>query len=127
MTGGVMPSDCFYLAFTPVVFLARSTYMLVNVLLTSTLALAISGEPSLKTANTASAPFGSILPVSENIGIVFFNAARYGSLFLPTVSGGILAMMSSAECEGIQASVFTIALASACTSCSCDATHAAVL
>jgi hypothetical protein len=34
------------------------------------------GEPSLNTASTASAPLGSIMPVSEYIGIVFFSAAR---------------------------------------------------
>ena len=60
----------------PVVFLACSTNLLVKVLLTSILALATSGEPTLNTASTASAPLGSILPVSENIGIVFFSAAR---------------------------------------------------
>src|ERR1041384_5988615 len=98
------------------VFLTCSTYLLVQVLLTSILALATSGEPSLNTASTASAPLGSILPVSENIGIVFFSAARYCSLFLPTISSGIFAMMSSGECEWIQASVLTIALVSACTS-----------
>src|SRR5450432_856049 len=66
----------FYFAFVPVVFLACSTNLLVKVLLTSTLALATSGELSLNTASTASAPFGSILPVSEYIGIVFLSAAR---------------------------------------------------
>src|SRR6202011_1184541 len=99
MTGRVMPSDGYYFAFIPVVFLACSTYLLVQVLLTSTLALATSGELSLNTASTASAPLGSILPVSENIGIVFFSAARYCSLFLPTISAGIFAMISSGECE----------------------------
>src|ERR1700675_2475092 len=91
--------DAAYLAFIPVVFLTCSTYLLVQVLVTSTLALATSGELSLNTASTASAPFGSILPVSEYIGIVFFSAARYCSLFLPTISSGIFAMISSGECE----------------------------
>src|SRR5580700_142295 len=99
MTGGVMLSGTFHFAFSPVVLLACSTYLLVQVLLTSTLAFATSGELSLNTASTASAPFGSILPVSEYIGIVFLSAARYCSLFLPTISAGICAMMSSAECE----------------------------
>src|ERR1700693_4201144 len=91
--------EALYFAFSPVVFLTWSTYLLVQVLLTSILALATSGELSLNTASTASAPLGSILPVSEYIGIVFLSAARYSSLFLTTLSGGILAMMSSAECE----------------------------
>src|SRR5450756_1389518 len=123
MTGSVMP---LYFAFTPVVFLAWSTYLLVKVLLTSILAFATSGELSLNTASTASAPLGSILPVSEYIGIVFLSAARYSSLFLPTISGGIFAMISSGECEWIQASVFRIALVRACVSLSWEATHAAV-
>src|SRR5437868_12760045 len=126
MTGGVMPPDCIYFAFMPVVLLACSTYLLVKVLLTSMLALATSGEPSLNTASTASAPLGSILPVSEYIGIVFFSAARYCSLFLPTSSSGILAMMSSAECEWIQDSVAMMALVSACTSFSWPLTQAVV-
>src|ERR1039458_10443403 len=98
MTGSVIPLDKLYFAFIPVVFLACSTYLLVKVLLTSIFALATSGELSLNTASTASAPLGSILPVSEYIGIVFLSAARYSSLFLPTISGGIFAMISSAEC-----------------------------
>ena len=65
-----------YFAFIPVVLLACSTYLLVQVLLTSIFAFATSGELSLNTASTASAPLGSILPVSEYIGIVFFSAAR---------------------------------------------------
>ena len=65
-----------YFVFVPVVFLTCSTYLLVQVLVTSILALATSGDPSLNTASTASAPLGSILPVSEYIGIVFFSAAR---------------------------------------------------
>src|SRR6478736_2596793 len=105
-----------YLAFMPVVFLTCSTYLLVQVLLTSILALATSGELSLNTASTASAPLGSILPVSEYFGIVFFNAARYSSLFLPTISSGIFAMISSGECEWIQARVASIAVVSACVS-----------
>ena len=40
------------------------------------LALAISGEDWLNTLSTACAPFGSIIPVSEYIGSVFFSAAR---------------------------------------------------
>src|SRR6266850_236907 len=88
-----------HFAFMPVVFLTCSTYLLVQVLVTSILALATSGEPSLNTARTASAPLGSILPVSEYIGIVFFSAARYSALSLPTISGGIFAMISSGECE----------------------------
>src|SRR3984957_20224936 len=94
--GGIAPRN---FALVPVVLPACSTNLLVQVLLTSTLALATSGELSLNTASTAAAPFGSILPVSEYIGIVFFSAARYSSLFLPTISGGIFAMISSAECE----------------------------
>src|SRR5437868_13005458 len=97
-----------YFGLAPVVLLACSTYLLVYVLVTSILAFATSGEPSLNTASTASAPFGSILPVSEYIGIVFFSAARYCSLFLPTISSGIFAMISSGEWEWIQASVLTI-------------------
>src|ERR1700716_721088 len=99
MTGSVMPSDTSYLAFIPVVFLAWSTYLLVQVFVTSILALATSGELSLNTASTASAPLGSILPLSENIGIVFLSAARYNALSLPTISAGIFAMISSGECE----------------------------
>ena len=38
-------------------------------------AFATSGEPSLNTASTAAAPLGSIKPVCEYIGIVFFAAA----------------------------------------------------
>src|SRR6266478_2120733 len=110
MTGSVI-QICLpiYFAFIPVVFPACSTYLLVQVLLTSIFAFATSGELSLNTASTASAPLGSILPVSEYIGIVFLSAARYSSLFLPTVSSGIFAMISSGECEWIQASVLTIA------------------
>src|SRR5580704_6790761 len=126
MTGGVMPLDRAYFAFIPVVFPACSTNLLVKVFATSIWALATSGELSLNTASTASAPLGSILPVSEYIGIVFFSAARYCSLFLPTISGGILAMMSSAECEWIQPSVLTIALVSARVSFSWVATQLAV-
>src|SRR5215472_15492085 len=74
--GSVMTPGLVYLAFIPVVFLTCSTNLLVNVFETSTLALATSGDPSLNTASTASAPFGSILPVSEYIGIVFFSASR---------------------------------------------------
>src|SRR5882757_68086 len=70
----ILPSSYFVLV--PVVFLACSTYLLVQVLVTSILAFATSGEPSLNTASTASAPLGSIMPVSEYIGIVFFSAAR---------------------------------------------------
>src|ERR1700709_2347756 len=100
MTGAVvMASDGFYFAFIPVVLPACSTNLLVQVLVTSILALATSGELSLNTASTASAPFGSILPVSENIGIVFFSAARYSALSLPTISSGIFAMASSGVCE----------------------------
>src|SRR5437762_11455329 len=110
MTGAVMTLDKDYFAFMPVVFFACSTNLLVQVLVTSILAFATSGEPSLNTASTASAPFGSILPVTEYIGIVFFRAARYSSLFLPTISSGIFAMTSSGECEWIQASVLTIAV-----------------
>src|SRR6476661_3587038 len=65
-----------YFALVPVVFLTCSTYLLVKVLVTSILALATSGEPSLNTVSTASVPLGSIMPVSEYIGIVFFSAAR---------------------------------------------------
>src|SRR3954468_15480617 len=97
MTGSVIPRDVLYFAFTPVVFLTWSTYLLVKVLLRSILAFATSGELSLNTASTASAPLGSILPVSEYIGIVFLSAARYSSLFLPTTSAGIFAMISSGE------------------------------
>ena len=39
------------------------------------------------------------MPVSEYIGIVFFSAARYNALSLPTISAGIFAMISSGECE----------------------------
>ena len=39
-------------------------------------ALAISGTDWLNTASTACAPFGSIMPFCEYIGIVFFSAAR---------------------------------------------------
>src|SRR5579872_4919658 len=60
----------------PVVFFAASTNLSVYVLVTSMLALATSGDERLNTASTASAPFGSILPVGEYIGIVFFSAAR---------------------------------------------------
>src|SRR3982075_1428063 len=97
MTGSVTVMDGCYLAFIPVVLLACSTYLLVKVLLTSIFAFATSGELSLNTASTASAPLGSILPVSEYIGIVFLSAARYSSLFLPTISPGIFAMISSGE------------------------------
>src|ERR1700747_1115566 len=126
MTASVIASGKLYFAFIPVVFLACSTYLLVQVLLTSILALATSGELSLNTASTASAPLGSILPVSEYIGIVFLSAARYSALSLPTISSGILAMMSSGACEWIQASVDRIALVSACVSFSCAATQLAV-
>src|SRR3979490_1889987 len=124
MTGSVIQGV--YFAFIPVVLFACSTNLLVKVLLTSILAFATSGELSLNTASTASAPLGSILPVNEYIGIVFLSAARYSSLFLPTISGGIFAMISSGECEWIQVSVFTIALVRLCTSFSCEATQAAV-
>src|SRR3954469_4492608 len=113
--------DATYFAFIPVVFLTWSTYLLVQVFVTSIFAFATSGELSLNTASTASAPLGSILPVNEYIGIVFLSAARYSSLFLPTISGGIFAMISSGECEWIQASVLTIALVRACASFSCEA------
>src|SRR5258707_15716428 len=115
MTGAVKRREL-YFAFIPVVFLAWSTYLLVQVLLTSILAFATSGEPSLNTASTASAPLGSILPVREYIGIVFLSAARYSALSLPTISSGIFAMISSGECEGIQLIVLTIAGVRACTS-----------
>ena len=72
--GEILDPEVF--AFIPVVLLALSTNLLVKVLLTSMLAFATSGEPSLNTASTASAPLGSILPVSEYIGMVFFSAAR---------------------------------------------------
>src|SRR5882757_3250105 len=124
MTGTVIAGG--YFAFIPVVFLACSTNRLVKVLLRSMLAFATSGEPSLNTASTAAAPLGSILPVNEYIGIVFLSAARYSSLFLPTISGGIFAMISSGECEWIQVSVFTIALVRACASFSCEAIQAVV-
>src|SRR5579872_4105957 len=65
-----------YFALDPVVFFAASTNLSVYVLVTSILALATSGDERLNTASTASAPFGSILPVGEYIGIVFFSAAR---------------------------------------------------
>src|ERR1700722_9380903 len=126
MIGGVILAGRNYLAFMPVVFFDCSTNLLVQVLRTSILALATSGELSLNTASTASAPLGSILPVSEYIGIVFLSAARYSSLFLPTISGGIFAMISSGECAWIQAIVFRIASVSAWTSLSCEATHAVV-
>src|ERR1044072_5555769 len=126
MTGTVMTLDQNYFAFIPVVFFACSTNLLVKVLLTSMLALATSGEPSLNTASTASAPFGSILPVREYIGVVFLSAARYWALSLPTISSGIFAMISSAEWEWIQFSVLTIAVVSACTSFSCELIQAAV-
>src|SRR5258707_4435854 len=108
MTGAVKRREL-YFAFIPVVFLAWSTYLLVQVLVTSILAFATSGEPSLNTASTASAPLGSILPVSEYIVIVILSAARYNALFLQTISYGIFAMISSVECEGIQLSELTIA------------------
>src|ERR1700738_1073275 len=104
MTGSVMQVYLqvylpIYFAFIPVVLLACSTYLLVQVLPTSILALATSGELSLNTASTASAPLGSILPVSEYIGMVFLSAARYCALSLPTISSGIFAMISSAVWE----------------------------
>src|SRR5258707_15047500 len=127
MTGSVM-QICLpiYFAFIPVVFLACSTYLLVQVLLTSIFALATSGELSLNTASTAAAPLGSIRPVSEYIGIVFLSAARYSALSLPTNSAGIFAMISSGECEGIHFSVLTIALVRAWVSFSCEATYGVV-
>src|SRR6201991_4137213 len=99
MTGGVIASGKLYFAFIPVVFLACSTYLLVQVLVTSILALATSGELSLNTASTAAAPLGSIRPVSEYIGMVFFSAARYRALSFPAIWGGNFTMISSAECE----------------------------
>ena len=42
----------------------------------SILAFLTSGEDWLNTSSTACAPFGSIRPVVEYIGIVFFSAAR---------------------------------------------------
>src|ERR1700730_17629425 len=124
MTGSVIEGA--YFAFVPVVFFAASTNLLVKVLLRSILAFATSGELSLNTASTASAPLGSILPVNEYIGIVFLSAARYSSLFLPTISGGIFSMISSGECEWIQMSVLTSALVRACASFSWEAIQAVV-
>src|SRR5579871_1537591 len=55
---------------------ACSTNLLVYVFVRSIFAFATSGDDWLNTLSTASAPLGSMRPVVEYMGIVFFNAAR---------------------------------------------------
>ena len=56
-------------------FPAFSTKALVKVFDRSMCAFFTAGDDWLNTASTAAAPFGSILPSSEYIGIVFLSAA----------------------------------------------------
>jgi hypothetical protein len=61
--------------FAPTVLSACSAKVLVYVFDRSMFAFFTSGEDWLNTARTACAPYGSILPSFEYIGIVFFSAA----------------------------------------------------